>query len=633
MLNTKLSAELLEKPSCQEVDQGEQKVIIIGGGPAGLTAAYQLSKMGAKCEVLEKDLILGGISRTVEYKGYHFDIGGHRFFTKVAAVEKMWTEVLPAGDFLRCQRLSRIYYNQKFFFYPLKPMNALFGLGMVNSLLVMISYGWAQLFPQKPEDNFEAWVSNRFGKRLYQTFFKTYTEKVWGMPAHTIAADWAAQRIKGLSLLVAIKNALIKQSLEKGSVVKTLIDEFDYPKRGPGMLWETVGELVKKDGNQVHLGSSVDGIRWAGNRIDGMDVSMQGRNDFLKGTHYISSMPIRELIQKMNPPAPQEVIDAANRLRYRDFLTVALIVNKKELFPDNWIYIHDSQVKVGRIQNFKNWSCYMVPDQNKTCLGLEYFCFEGDGLWSMSDKDLIELGKRELKLIGLAKEEDVEDGSIVRMPKAYPVYDAEYQEALLCIRKFLDGFQNLQVVGRNGMHRYNNQDHSMLTAMLAVENIQGATHDLWGVNAEQEYHEETSLRESKLKAQSALLAGTQPLVPQPVSLTANEAIIFAFAKMDKLAFATALGTVAGLAVSLATIWLVIKGGNQLGQNLLLLGQFFAGYTVSWTGALVGFAYSFVSAFLWGWLFAYLRNFILGYMIYRARRGAEMISFRQFLDHY
>lgn len=275
----------------------------------------------------------------------------------------------------------------------------------------------------------------------------------------------------------------------------------------------------------------------------------------------------------------------------------------------------------------------MVPDQNKTCLGLEYFCFEGDGLWTMSDKDLIELGTRELELIGIAKAADIEDGAIVRMPKAYPVYDADYQEALTCIREFLDGFQNLQVVGRNGMHRYNNQDHSMLTAMLAVDNIQGARHDLWQVNAEQEYHEETSSREAEAKAQLGQLAATQPQVPQAMTPAASQSLVLAFAKLDKLAFATALGSVAGLTVAIATLWIVLKGGEQAGQNLQLLGQFFQGYTVTVSGALVGFAYSFASAFLWGWLFAYLRNFALGFVIYRARREAELMSFRQFLDHY
>ena len=614
------------------INPRDLKVVIVGGGPAGLTAAYQLSKVGAKSVVLEKDTILGGISRTVEYKGYHFDIGGHRFFTKVSVVDKMWREVLPEGDFLHRQRLSRIYYNRKFFFYPLKPVNALFGLGIFNSLLILISYVWAQLFPQMPEDNFESWVSNRFGKRLYLTFFKTYTEKVWGMPANTIAADWAAQRIKGLSLLVAVKNALIKQSTEKGSVVKTLIDAFDYPKRGPGMMWELVGELVKKDGSQVHLGASVDGIRWAGNRVEGMDVSMQGRRESLTGTHYISSMPIRELIRKMNPPAPKEVIAAADRLKYRDFLTVALIVNKKDLFPDNWIYIHDSQVKVGRIQNFKNWSPYMVPDQNKTCLGLEYFCFEGDGLWTMSDNDLIELGTRELELIGMAKAGDVEDGAIVRMPKAYPVYDADYQVALTCIREFLDGFQNLQVVGRNGMHRYNNQDHSMLTAMLAVENIQGARHDLWQVNAEQEYHEEAKAEDVTAKDQLRAVASTQPLVPQPVPAGLRQRMAIAFARLDKLAFATACGAVAGAACLLATVWGAFKGG-ALAETMALLAQFFPGYQVSVLGGVIASAYVFFWTFLWAWLFAYLRNFALAFVIYRARRKAEILSFQSFLDHY
>lgn len=614
------------------VNPRDQKVVIIGGGPAGLTAAYQLSKVGAKSVVLEKDAILGGISRTVEYKGYHFDIGGHRFFTKVSVVDKMWREVLPEGDFLHRQRLSRIYYNGKFFFYPLKPVNALFGLGIFNSLLILISYVWAQLFPQMPEDNFESWVSNRFGKRLYLTFFKTYTEKVWGMPANTIAADWAAQRIKGLSLLVAVKNALIKQSTEKGAVVKTLIDAFDYPKRGPGMMWELVGELVKKDGSQVHLGASVDAIRWAGNRVEGMDVSMQGRSESLTGTHYISSMPIRELIHKMNPPAPDDVIAAADRLKYRDFLTVALIVNKKDLFPDNWIYIHDSQVKVGRIQNFKNWSPYMVPDQNKTCLGLEYFCFEGDGLWTMSDKDLIELGTRELELINIAKAGDVEDGAIVRMPKAYPVYDADYQVALTCIRKFLDGFQNLQVVGRNGMHRYNNQDHSMLTAMLAVENIQGARHDLWQVNAEQEYHEEAKAEGVTAKDQLRAVASTQPLVPQAVPAGLSQRMAIAFARLDKLAFATACGVVAGTACLLATVWAFFNGG-ALAEGMALLAEFLPGYQVSVSGGVIASAYVFFWTFLWAWLFAYLRNFSLAFVIYRAKRKAEILSFQTFLDHY
>ena len=492
-----------------------KQVVIIGGGPAGLTAAYELCKAGVESIVLEKDPVVGGLSRTVNYKGYHFDIGGHRFFTKVKVVEDMWREVLPAGKFLRRPRLSRIYYNKKFFHYPLQATNALLGLGVWNSMLIFMSYVAAQLFPEKTERTFDQWVSNRFGRRLYQIFFKTYTEKVWGIPCNEIMAEWAAQRIKGLSLITAVKNALIKQSpTSKEDVIKTLIDEFEYPERGPGMMWETVTELVQQKGSHVELGALVEKIHWAGGRV--RSVAVGGRREPVEGTHFISSMPIQELIQKLDPPPPADVLEAARALRYRDFLTVSLVVNQPDLFPDNWIYIHDSEVKVGRIQNFKNWSPHMVPDQRKTCLGLEYFCFEGDGLWTTSDADLIELGKRELQTLGLARSADIEDGAIVRMPKAYPVYDGAYARALEIIRGFLDGIQNLQLVGRNGMHKYNNQDHSMLTAMLAVKNILGEHYDLWRVNVEQEYHEEVSSREGDQTDEFARLATTQPRVPQRI---------------------------------------------------------------------------------------------------------------------
>ncbi len=463
-------------------------VVIIGGGPAGLTAAYELSKAERPSVVLEKDTAAGGISRTATYKGYRFDIGGHRFFTKVRAVEEMWREVLTNGDFLRRQRLSRIYFNKRFFHYPLRPANALLGLGLWNSAMILASYLKAQLFPQRSEDTFEQWVSNRFGARLYRTFFKTYTEKVWGIPCNEISAEWAAQRIKGLSLLSALKNALLQQqSAHKSRVIKTLIDAFDYPRLGPGMMWETVVELVRARGHEVRFGAEVQKIFWSDDRVEAVETGANGRVD---GTHFISSMPLRELIQKLTPEAPAAVREAADGLRYRDFLTVALILNRRDVFPDNWIYIHDPEVKMGRIQNFKNWSPDMVPDANTTCLGLEYFCFEGDGLWTMADGELIELGKQELEKLGLARAADVVDGTVVRMPKAYPVYDADYSAHLEVVRRFLATFTNLQVVGRNGMHRYNNQDHSMLTAMLAVKNILGANFDLWTVNDDQEYHEE-----------------------------------------------------------------------------------------------------------------------------------------------
>jgi len=489
-------------------------IVIIGAGPAGLTAAYELSKVGIGSVVLEKDEVVGGLSRTVNYKGYRFDIGGHRFFSKVKAVEDMWRQVLAEGQFLRRRRLSRIYYNKKFFYYPLRLSNALLGLGIWNSVLIFLSYLRAQLFPEKPEETFEQWISNRFGKRLYRIFFKTYTEKVWGIPCNQIMAEWAAQRIKGLSLVAAIRSALIQKPQSKGDVIKTLIDAFDYPEFGPGMMWETVKEIIEREGSEVRLKANVEKILWRHDGVHAIEVVVAGKRETIKGSNFISTMPIRDLIQKFSPPVPTDVLNAAERLSYRDFLTVALVVNKRDLFPDNWIYIHDAEVKVGRIQNFKNWSPSMVPDPEMTCLGLEYFCFEGDDVWNMSDADLIELGKNELALLGLVEPADLVDGSVVRMPKAYPVYDGTYAEALRIVRRFLNDLQNLQLVGRNGMHKYNNQDHSMLTAMLAVKNILGANYDLWQVNAEQEYHEEITDRDKLSADDFAMINSTQPRVPR-----------------------------------------------------------------------------------------------------------------------
>ena len=471
-----------------------KKVVIIGGGPAGLTAANELSKAGVESIVLEKDQMVGGISRTVKYKDYYFDIGGHRFFTKAKAVNDMWHGALN-GDFLRRSRLSRIYYQKKFFYYPLRPLNALSGLGLWKSFLILASYLHSKILPSKQEDTFEQWIYNRFGKYLYKIFFKTYTEKVWGMPCSEIRAEWAAQRIKGLSLISAIKNALVKphnngrNSNGNGNVIKTLIDSFEYPKLGPGMMWQSIAEKVQGNGSQICLETEVDRILWNNNRIESLEVNQNGQKKFIDGTHFISSMPIRELIQKFKPDVPENVLESANRLNYRDFITVALIVNKRDVFPDNWIYIHDPDVKLCRIQNFKNWSPYMVPDQNKTCLGLEYFCFEGDEFWTMTDEELIELGKRELEILDLVQATDIEDGTVVRIPKAYPVYDSSYQESLQIVRQFLSRIDNIQLVGRNGMHKYNNMDHSMLTAMYAVENINGANHNLWEVNEEHEFNE------------------------------------------------------------------------------------------------------------------------------------------------
>ncbi len=496
------------------IENGHKKVVIIGAGPSGLTAAYELCKIGVKSVVLEKDEVVGGISRTVNYRGYLFDIGGHRFFTKVKAVDDLWREILEEEKFLKRRRLSRIYYNKKFFHYPLQATNALFGLGIYNSFRTFLSYTKTQLFPIKPELSFEDWISNRFGRRLYYTFFKTYTEKVWGIPCNEISAEWAAQRIKGLSLLSALKNALItSQPKNKSNIIKTLIDSFEYPEKGPGMMWETVADIIKSKGSQLKLNAGVEKILWQKDKVTALEITTDGKKELIPGTDFISSMPIQELVRKMEPSVPDEVRHAADILSYRDFLTVSLIINKANLFEDNWIYIHDEAVKVGRIQNFKNWSPEMVPDPNKTCLGLEYFCFEGDSLWAMSDEDLVTLGTKELGMLELVDPNDVEDGAVVRMPKAYPVYDSKYADALKIIRNFLDGLYNLHLVGRNGMHKYNNQDHSMLTAMLTVKNIMGGNYNVWDVNVEQEYHEEINDEDKK---QMALVASTQPLVPKRI---------------------------------------------------------------------------------------------------------------------
>lgn len=496
-------------------ENNHKKVVVIGAGPAGLTAAYQLCKEGIESVVLEKDTVVGGISRTVNYKGYLFDIGGHRFFTKVKAVDEMWREVLGEEKFLHRSRLSRIYYNKKFFYYPLKATNALFGLGVWNSFLMFGSYVRAQMFPVKSEKSFEDWICNRFGKRLFNTFFKTYTEKVWGIPCNEISADWAAQRIKGLSLVSTIKNALLSaQSNGKGEIIKTLIDAFDYPEKGPGQMWEMVADTIQTRGSELKMRAGVEKIFWKKGKVTALQTNADGQQETVDGTDFISSMPMQELVRKMEPPVPAEIRQAADNLGYRDFLTVSLIINQADLFQDNWIYIHDSDVKVGRIQNFKNWSPQMVPDPNRTCLGLEYFCFEGDGLWNMPDEDLISLATKELGILGLVNPDDVEDGAVVRMPKAYPVYDSIYTEAIDTIREFLGGLSNLHLVGRNGMHKYNNQDHSMLTAMLAVKNILGANYDVWEVNVDNEYHEEITEDE---KTEMSVLASTQPMVPKRIA--------------------------------------------------------------------------------------------------------------------
>ena len=463
-------------------------VLIIGAGPAGLGAAYELTKHRVACRILEAQAYIGGHAKTVEFKGYHFDIGGHRFFSKSAEINQLWREVL-AEDFIRTPRLSRIYYNGRFFNYPLKPMNALLGLGIGTSIEVMASYLKAVLTPNKDDRTYEQWVSNRFGRKLYEVFFKNYTEKVWGIPCHEIEAEWAAQRIQGLSLFTAAKNALFPQ---RNGSIKTLIEEFDYPRLGPGMMYQRMRDRIVAGGAEVENRQEVTAVHRDGTRVTRVSVrGPDGVTRDLDATHFISSMPITDLVKRLVPAAPDEVLRAAGSLRYRDFLSVNLIIDRGELFPDNWIYVHEPQVRLGRVQNYKNWSRHMVADPSKTALGLEYFCFEGEPFWTKPDAELVTLGGEEIERIGLASRHDVLDGQVVRERKAYPIYDRDYRRHLDVIRAYLATFENLQTVGRYGLFRYNNMDHALLTGLYGARNVLAGSieHSVWDVNADADYLE------------------------------------------------------------------------------------------------------------------------------------------------
>jgi protoporphyrinogen oxidase len=461
------------------------KVIVSGAGPAGLTAAYELTKNGQEVIVIEKDSQVGGIAKTINYKGYLFDQGGHRFFTKYPEVQKIWQEVLP-DDFLLRPRLSRIYYRGKFFYYPIKPFNALWNLGPLTAISSVFSYFKARLQPYPNPTSFEEWVVNQFGRQLFEIFFKTYTEKVWGIPCQQISADWAAQRIQGLSLITAVLNAFGLTGKQK---VRTLIDEFQYPRRGPGQFWEKMAELIESQGGKVELRTKSLEINLSGEDKVKVKVETNGQIEEIKGDALISTAPLSELILSLRPVPPDEVVTSARNLSYRDFITIGVILNKDNIFPDNWIYIHSPEIKAGRLQNFKNWNPEMVPDPATTSLGLEYFCFDSDPIWSQPQNGLADMAIEDLTKLHFAEAKDLIDAVVIKVPKAYPVYSPNYQARVKVVRDYLNTLPLIQTIGRNGLHRYNNMDHSMLSGIYAAKNLLGEHLSPWDINVEEEYHE------------------------------------------------------------------------------------------------------------------------------------------------
>lgn len=478
---------------------------MLGAGPAGLTAAHVLALRDRKAAVVEAEGTVGGIAKTVEFNGYRFDLGGHRFYTKLKPVERLWEDALGEELLLR-RRLSRIYFRGHFFNYPLRAEDVFRGLGVVESARCALSYiYWRRKLRNQEPQSFEDWVVRRFGQRLYDDFFRSYTHKVWGIPGSEIRAEWAAQRIQDFSLSSALRN-IIRPS---GDPARTLIEEFHYPRLGPGQMWEAFRERVESRGIPVHLQRRCVSIRRDGDRVVAIGLESENETTEHAVDGVVSTIALPDLVAALDPPAPDSVRDAARQLRFRNLCLVAVMTSEEVPFPDNWIYLHDPGTLAGRVQNFGAWSPDMVK-RGTTCLGVEYFCFPEDEIWRMSDADAVELAKGELGRIGLLDPELVTDGVKVRVPRAYPMYDSGYREAAAEIRGYLESFTNLQTCGRNGLHRYNNQDHSMWTGILAALNLlDGGDRDLWSVNTRGEYLEQAG--ESEAGVEEVDIFGTEAI--------------------------------------------------------------------------------------------------------------------------
>ena len=484
----------------------QKSAIVIGAGPAGLTAADELCRSGRTVAVIEQDPYnVGGLARTESYKGYRFDLGAHRFYSKNSEIRRWWSERL-GSDFIEVERLTRILYRGRYFHYPLRPANVLCQLGPMEAARCICSYLRSKLAPIRDEISFEDWVRNRFGTRLFQIFFKSYTEKVWGMPCDAISVDWASQRIRGLSLARAVLGGLGLGP--KSSSAKTLVDRFHFPRRGSGMMWESARDALVRSGAQLNMGHRVTRVRRADGRICEIEtVDQHGGLSTFSADDYVSSMPLSDLAKVIDPPLPDVVRKAAEALKYRDLIIVLLIVNRRDVFPDHWIYIHDPSVLVGRIVNSGNWSCEMTPDPDTTALVLDYFCNEGDSLSTRTNAELLSLARSEIDSLGVASSDSVIDGHVVRVPRAYPVFDCDYKAHVATIRAELERIPNLHFAGRNGMHKYNNQDHSMLTGIIAARAANGEPVSPWKVNIDAEYLEEESG-----------IADSARLLPKPIPL-------------------------------------------------------------------------------------------------------------------